>query len=391
MNESEYRNILQHENSYWWYLILDDLVEHYVVKKFASLKIKFLDAGCGTGRVLSKLSKYGDGYGIDSSEIAVKMCLNRGLNNIEIADLNSWKSEVKFDCIISLDVLYHKSLNNFETILGSFYNALQKNGILILNLPAFNILKRQHDEVVGGNKRFIKSELKNALQKTGFFVEVLTYRYPLLFVFILLNKIFYPNNRKNSDLKSIHPLMNKALYLFHKIENGLIKSGLSIPFGSSVFVVAQKMSNSSDLPLNLSRNNIDQTKIQLNSSTKLSNQIFKYSFVGVFNTLIGLSVIFLLYNVFHFGYLFANAGGYAVGLLNSFIWNKWWTFQSSKHFSKEVIPFLIVFGISYLINLLVVIVCVELLRINPNHSQVLGIIAYSVVNFFINKYWTFSN
>ena len=30
MNKEEYKNIFDNENSFWWYRILDDLVEYFV-------------------------------------------------------------------------------------------------------------------------------------------------------------------------------------------------------------------------------------------------------------------------------------------------------------------------------------------------------------------------
>ena len=119
-------------------------------------------------------------------------------------------------------------------------------------------------------------------------------------------------------------------------------------------------------------------------------QLFKYSIVGIFNTAIGLSVIYFVFNVLNLNYVLANIIGYACGLVNSFIWNKKWTFKSSQHYSKEIIPFLVVFGISYTANLLTVILFVEFINIHPNIAQIIGIAAYSSTNFLINRYWTFS-
>ena len=82
--------------------------------------------------------------------------------------------------------------------------------------------------------------------------------------------------------------------------------------------------------------------------------------------------------------------GYSLGLINSFIWNKRWTFKSENHYSKEIIPFLIVFIVSYIANLVVTIFSVEILRIDPNISQVIGIGAYTLTNFLSNRRWTFS-
>lgn len=394
MTEDEYKNILDNENSHWWYRILDDLVEYYVSIYKCNGTINILDAGCGTGRIVSKLSKYGNAFGIDASPTAVEMCRSRGLTDVQIADLNEWKPEKSFNVIVSLDVLYHKSFSNVDNIIKSFHTALNSNGILVLNLPAFNILKRQHDTVVGGNKRFRIKEIKKMLIKNDFTIHTKTYRLPLLFNLILLRKLFFSDTGNiKSDLSPIYPPLNKILYLIHRFENEIIKMGFSIPFGSSLFVVAKK--NSVDqhpayLPKAYLKSNL-QRKIKMYLSSRLIfDQLFKYSLVGILNTLIGLSVIYFLFNVLKFNYIVSNIIGYGFGLVNSFIWNKKWTFKSSRSYSKEIIPFLIVFGISYLANLITVVLSVETFKVYPNSAQIIGIFAYSTTNFLINKFWTFS-
>lgn len=394
MNKEEYKNIFENEYSHWWYRILDDLVEYYVKIYNHKNSINILDAGCGTGRIISKLSKYGNTFGIDASPTAIEICQSKGLTNVRIADLNEWQSEKEFDVIISLDVLYHQSFINIDKIIKSFHNSLRSNGVLILNLPAFNALKRQHDIVVGGNKRFRMKDIERLLVQNGFNVFTKSYRYPLLFKFILLRKLFFnKNNKVSSDLEPVYQPLDKLLYLVHKLENEIIKMGFSIPYGSSLFIVAKKSENgqnSKDYTLAYVKNDIiSKVKVYIKSKTFL-NQLFRYSIVGVLNTILGLSAIYLLYNFFHFDYIVSNIGGYFVGLVNGFIWNKKWTFESSKHFSKEIVPFLIVFGISYAVNLVIVILMVETFKIDPNIAQILGIAAYSSTNFLVNKYWTFS-
>lgn len=394
MNKEEYKNIFENEYSHWWYRILDDLVEYYVKIYNHKNSINILDAGCGTGRIISKLSKYGNTFGIDASPTAIEICQSKGLTNVRIADLNEWQSEKEFDVIISLDVLYHQSFINIDKIIKSFHNSLRSNGVLILNLPAFNALKRQHDIVVGGNKRFRMKDIERLLVQNGFNVFTKSYRYPLLFKFILLRKLFFnKNNKVSSDLEPVYQPLDKLLYLVHKLENEIIKMGFSIPYGSSLFIVAKKSENgqnSKDYTLAYVKNDIiSKVKVYIKSKTFL-NQLFRYSIVGVLNTILGLSAIYLLYNFFHFDYIVSNIGGYFVGLVNGFIWNKKWTFESSKHFSKEIVPFLIVFGISYAVNLVIIILMVETFKIDPNIAQILGIAAYSSTNFLVNKYWTFS-
>jgi putative flippase GtrA/SAM-dependent methyltransferase len=394
MNGQENINFFEKESTYWWYHVLDDMVEYYVSVYDSPISLKILDAGCGTGRMLAALSKYGDVYGIDNSPIAIEMCKSKGLSNVDIPDLNTWSAENKFNIVVSLDVLYHKSINGIDKIINSFNNALYPNGILILNLPAFDILSRGHDDIVGGNRRFRLKEIKNILIKNGFQIHAISYHNPILFIVILLRKLLSSSKKeKKSDSAPIYPPLNQIFSFLHKIENEIIKIGFSFPFGSSLFVVAKK-NDSCNNPAHHSQaysnsNFLSKLKVYGGSKT-LMGQFFKYSIVGVFNTMIGLSVIYLLHNVFHFNYIISNIGGYFFGLLNAFIWNKKWTFKSSQHYSKEIIPFLIVFGISYVANLLTVIFSVEFLKIRPNVAQIIGIVVYSSTNFLVNRFWTFS-
>lgn len=86
---------------------------------------------------------------------------------------------------------------------------------------------------------------------------------------------------------------------------------------------------------------------------------FRFSIIGVLNTFVGLGTIFLLFNVFKFDYRLANLIGYCLGLINSFLWNKYWNFKSKENTKRQIIPFLTIFLIAYCINLSIVIFSVE--------------------------------
>lgn len=118
-------------------------------------------------------------------------------------------------------------------------------------------------------------------------------------------------------------------------------------------------------------------------------QFLKYSIVGITNSIIGFGTIFIVYNFFHANYILANIFGYALGLVNSFVWNKKWTFKSTRHSSKEVTPFILIFLLSYAVNLITVIASVEFLKIEENVSQVIGMCFYTATNFLSNRRWTF--
>ncbi len=119
-------------------------------------------------------------------------------------------------------------------------------------------------------------------------------------------------------------------------------------------------------------------------------QFLKYSIVGIFNTIISFSVIFFLFNVLSVNYVLANTIGYICGLINSFIWNKKWTFRSNKAYLKEIILYLLVFIVSYFANVFTLIILVEVFLLNKNISFVLSGVIYVIIGFGANKKWTFS-
>ena len=75
--------------------------------------------------------------------------------------------------------------------------------------------------------------------------------------------------------------------------------------------------------------------------------IYKYIVTGLLNTAISLSVIFILYEVLALNYNVAYFLGYVTALINSFIMNKKFTFESGNPWKGEVVGFVKAFIISY--------------------------------------------
>jgi len=115
----------------------------------------------------------------------------------------------------------------------------------------------------------------------------------------------------------------------------------------------------------------------------------KFLLVGILNAVIGLGVIYSTYNLLGLNYKLANVLGYGCGIVNSFIWNRRWTFKSKKDPKPQVLLFFLMFGVSYGFNLGATVLCVEVIGIPPNIAQLVGIFFYTTSNFFGNKFVTF--
>jgi putative flippase GtrA len=79
---------------------------------------------------------------------------------------------------------------------------------------------------------------------------------------------------------------------------------------------------------------------------RVSGQAMRFVVVGLSNTLVTLGVFALLARVLGVPDIPANAAAYLIGIANSFIWNKYWTFSARKsgHGWRE-------FGLFFLVNM----------------------------------------
>ncbi len=244
MWKQEYANMFQLEDEFWWYRGLHELIERYVRDKSAEGRPNILDAGCGCGKLMTIMSPYGEVSGFDFSEDAIRFCRERGFDKVTQQDLSRWEPPSKaYDIVTCIDVLCHRAIGDVASVVRRFHRSLKPDGMLILNLPAFEILKRPHDIVVNTVRRSHRKETNQMLEEEGFDVEVSSYRLPFLFIIIALRKLlatFESDKTPTSDLKPIPSSLNSLLLMKHRGENTLVYNGISLPFGSSLFIVARK-------------------------------------------------------------------------------------------------------------------------------------------------------
>ena len=119
-------------------------------------------------------------------------------------------------------------------------------------------------------------------------------------------------------------------------------------------------------------------------------QLMRYLIVGVFNTLIGLSLIYGAMYFLHFDIVRANAFGYAIGILFSFYFNKKLTFKSDAHVVYSFVKFVLVLAVAYAANLYTVLFFNTYYHINPYAAQAAGVVPYTLIGFLGSRYFAFS-
>ncbi len=244
MKSEQYALMRKFEEDFFWFAGLHELVLSLLGKlSLPGKPPKIFDAGCGTGGLLNRMDRIGEAAGMDFSDEALRFCRQRGLTNAVLGNLNDWiPPQDRYDVITCLDVLYHAGVLSDLEVLKKFHEALKPEGAVIINVPAFEVLRRLHDEKVETKKRYRKEELRELLEKAGFEVETLTYRLPALFPVLLSRKLLtcFSGSSSGEDIRALPKAVNEGLLKMHRWENRRILDGGTFCFGSSLFAVARK-------------------------------------------------------------------------------------------------------------------------------------------------------
>jgi putative flippase GtrA len=118
-----------------------------------------------------------------------------------------------------------------------------------------------------------------------------------------------------------------------------------------------------------------------------ARRIFKFVCVGLLNTFIGYGAFFIL--SFFLNYMVALVIAHFIGVTNSYLWNKYWTFQVKKFRLIELVRFNIVYLFALGANILILYIAVELLAINPRLGQLIVLPLVTLLSYFGHKHWSF--
>lgn len=121
----------------------------------------------------------------------------------------------------------------------------------------------------------------------------------------------------------------------------------------------------------------------------------KFLLVGVVNTLVGTSVMFLSYNLLHFSYWTSSAANYVIGSMVSYFLNKYFTFQQKERSVKTVFKFVANITLCYLLAygiakpLVRQILSGWTVTIQENGAMVCGMGLFVVFNYLGQRFFVF--
>jgi len=211
-------------------------------------KTKFLEIGCGTGGFIQKIVE-NENLEITGSEIYLKGLLyaKKNLPNVDFIQFDITQGLIGevFDLIVAFDVIEH--IENDVAAISNINKMLHKGGGLIITVPQHMFLWSKLDEILKHKRRYSRKELITKIQQSGFDISYCTsfvfVLFPLMLISRMLDKGRDCSCSSNEELEKrvkFSDMLNRVFDLFMRIDEALIKLGVSLPFGGTLLAVAKK-------------------------------------------------------------------------------------------------------------------------------------------------------
>ena len=115
--------------------------------------------------------------------------------------------------------------------------------------------------------------------------------------------------------------------------------------------------------------------------------VFRFALVGAVNTLVGMAIMFGLYNLAHCSYWFSSAANYVLTSILSFFLNKYFTFQNKTDTPRQALRFALNIAVCYLIAygaakpLTLRLLADASVTVRDNVAMLVGMVFFSVLNY----------
>ena len=118
------------------------------------------------------------------------------------------------------------------------------------------------------------------------------------------------------------------------------------------------------------------------------SQLMRYAIVGLTSNAIGYG-LYIALTAFGFGPKLAMSLLYVIGVLQTFVFNKTWSFRFAGAAAPALFRYATIYALGYVINFLVLIVLVDQAGL-PHQWVMAGLVLFMAVFFFMGqKFWVF--
>ena len=233
----------QAERRHFWYRGFRLFVKPFLTEATKGVsRPRILDCGCGTGANLTILKRYGRSFGFDLAWTGITFAREAGHNRVACASATQAPfPDNSFDVATSFDVLYCLEDGREQAAINEMYRLVRPGGVIIVNVPAMNMLTGNHSRFVGERRRYSRARLRRALERAGFRVERITHTNASIFLPMLAARLLQRLRglESKSDFRVPSAPLNGLLSLMLTIEAKVLRL-IDLPIGSSIVCLARK-------------------------------------------------------------------------------------------------------------------------------------------------------
>jgi SAM-dependent methyltransferase len=234
----EYERMHAVEDRMWWYRGLRALVVQELARALDSAEQgPVLDAGCGTGGMLSRLGVRA--FGVEYDPVAATLAAAKAGRPVACGSVNEMPlGSSVLAGYVSLDVLCHGGVDP-ECAAKEAHRCLKPGAVAVFNLPAYRWLLSAHDRRVHNVRRFTRGQACALLAGCGFKVLKASYWNTLLFPLMLLHRLTERADAE-SDVRDFPRWLDAIFSAALTVERFVIGAGIPLPFGGSLLIVAAR-------------------------------------------------------------------------------------------------------------------------------------------------------
>lgn len=126
-----------------------------------------------------------------------------------------------------------------------------------------------------------------------------------------------------------------------------------------------------------------------------NSSLVRFGLVGVLNTVVGTTIMFVLYNKLHCTYWQSSFANYFFGSILSFFLNKYFTFRSKQRSWREVVRFVINIAVCYLLAygiskpLMLWLLADRSKQFRENVAMLGGMVLFVALNYLGQRFFAF--
>jgi ubiquinone/menaquinone biosynthesis C-methylase UbiE len=169
MDDRLMKAMLDVDEHHWWYRGRRRIIRAELDRISLAPGARALDAGCGSGRTLEELGRYGEVHGIELNSEAAEVARARGCGEVVVGRLEQlpW-GDGTFGLITCLDVIEHTP--DDRATLRELRRVCKPGGWLLVTVPAYPMLWSLHDEANHHYRRYARRTLRRAALDAGWTV-----------------------------------------------------------------------------------------------------------------------------------------------------------------------------------------------------------------------------